>query len=51
MIAAAPALLPPRDRRPAGIAATLLVHAVLILAWKLVVAGFSAGFEWFGRIF
>jgi hypothetical protein len=34
MIAAAPALLPPRDRRPAGIAATLVVHAVLILAWQ-----------------
>ncbi|WP_449406310.1 hypothetical protein [Massilia phosphatilytica] len=34
MIATAPALLPPRDRRPAGIAATLLVHAVLIVGWQ-----------------
>lgn len=34
MIATAPALLPPRDRRPAGIAATVLVHAVLILGWQ-----------------
>lgn len=25
--------------------------AVLILAWNLVVAGFTAGFDWFGRIF
>jgi hypothetical protein len=33
MIATAPALLPPRDRRHAGIAATILVHALLILGW------------------
>ena len=25
--------------------------AVLILAWNLVLAGFNAGFDWFGRIF
>lgn len=25
--------------------------AVLVLAWNLVVAGFTAGFDWFGRIF
>lgn len=34
MIAPAPALLPPRERRHAGIAATLLVHALLILGWQ-----------------
>jgi hypothetical protein len=32
--APAPALLPPRERRHAGIAATLLVHALLILGWQ-----------------
>ncbi|KGF82519.1 hypothetical protein IA69_06860 [Massilia sp. JS1662] len=35
MIATAPALLPPRDRRHVGIAATLIVHAVLILGWQM----------------
>lgn len=35
MIATAPSLLPPRDRRPVGIAATVLVHAVLILGWQM----------------
>jgi hypothetical protein len=35
MIATAPALLPPRDRRPVGIAVTLLVHAILILGWQM----------------
>ena len=35
MIATAPALLPPRDRRHVGIAATILVHAVLILGWQM----------------
>ena len=25
--------------------------AVLVLAWNLVVAGFTTGFDWFGRIF
>jgi hypothetical protein len=25
--------------------------AVLVLAWNLVIAGFTAGFDWFGRIF
>jgi hypothetical protein len=29
------ALLPPRDRRHVGIAATVLVHAVLILGWQM----------------
>jgi len=35
MIATAPALLPPRDRRPVGIAVTLVVHALLILGWQM----------------
>ena len=35
MIATAPALLPPRDRRHVGIAATVLVHVVLILGWQM----------------
>ena len=35
MIATAPALLPPRDRRPVGIAVTVLVHAILILGWQM----------------
>ncbi len=35
MIATAPALLPPRDRRHVGIAATLIVHAILILGWQM----------------
>lgn len=35
MIATAPALLPPRDRRHVGIAVTLVVHAVLILGWQM----------------
>jgi hypothetical protein len=34
MIATIPALLPPRGRRHAGVAATVLVHAVLLLAWQ-----------------
>jgi hypothetical protein len=34
MSAAAPALLPPRDRRHVGIAVTVLVHALLILGWQ-----------------
>jgi hypothetical protein len=34
MIATAPALLPPRDRRSIGIAATVLVHIVLFLGWQ-----------------
>jgi hypothetical protein len=33
MIATAPTLLPPRDRRHVGIAATVLVHVVLVLGW------------------
>ena len=35
MIATAPALLPPRDRRHVGIAVTLAVHAALILGWQM----------------
>ncbi len=35
MIATAPALLPPRDRRHVGIAVTLVVHAVLVLGWQM----------------
>ena len=35
MIATAPALLPPRDRRHVGVAVTLAVHAVLILGWQM----------------
>jgi hypothetical protein len=35
MSAAAPALLPPHDRRHVGIAVTVLVHAVLILGWQM----------------
>ena len=35
MIATAPALLPPRDRRPVGIAVTIAVHAILILGWQV----------------
>ena len=35
MIATASTLLPPRDRRHIGIAATVLVHAVLILGWQM----------------
>jgi hypothetical protein len=35
MIATAPVLFPPRDRRPAGIAATVLVHAILLLGWQM----------------
>lgn len=35
MIATAPALLPPRDRRHAGIAVTIVVHAVLIFGWQM----------------
>jgi hypothetical protein len=35
MIATAPTLLPPRDRRPVGIAATIAVHLVLILGWQM----------------
>jgi len=34
MIATAPALLPPRDRRHVGIAATIAVHILLILGWQ-----------------
>ncbi|WP_198117405.1 hypothetical protein [Massilia rhizosphaerae] len=34
MIATVPALLPPRDRRHAGIAATILLHAVLLMCWQ-----------------
>lgn len=35
MIATAPTFLAPRDRRPVGIAVTVLVHAVLILGWQM----------------
>jgi hypothetical protein len=35
MIATAPPLLPPRDRRHVGIATTVLVHAILILGWQM----------------
>jgi hypothetical protein len=35
MIATVPALLPPRDRRHVGIAATVLVHIALILGWQM----------------
>jgi hypothetical protein len=35
MIATAPTLLPPRDRRHIGIAATIAVHLVLILGWQM----------------
>jgi len=35
MIATAPALLPPRDRRHVGIAVTLVVHAALVLGWQM----------------
>lgn len=35
MIATAPALLPPRDRRHVGIAATVVVHAVLVVGWQM----------------
>ncbi|SDE39171.1 hypothetical protein SAMN05428966_108171 [Massilia sp. PDC64] len=35
MIATAPTLLAPRDRRPIGIAATVLLHVVLILGWQM----------------
>jgi hypothetical protein len=35
MIATAPALFPSRARRHAGIAATLHVHAILILVWQM----------------
>jgi hypothetical protein len=30
---------------------TAVTVAVLVLAWNLVVAGFTAGFDWVGRIF
>ncbi len=30
---------------------TALAVAVLVFAWKLVVAGFGAGFDWFERVF
>jgi hypothetical protein len=35
MIATAPALLPPRDRRQVGIAVTIVVHAVLVFGWQM----------------
>jgi hypothetical protein len=35
MIATVHTLLPPRDRRHVGIAATVLVHVVLILGWQI----------------
>jgi hypothetical protein len=35
MIATVSTLLPPRDRRHVGIAATVLVHVVLILGWQI----------------
>ncbi|MCS0612006.1 hypothetical protein NX783_04495 [Massilia kyonggiensis] len=35
MIATVSTLLPPRDRRHVGIAATVLVHVVLILGWQM----------------
>ena len=35
MIATAPTLLPPRERRHVGIAATVLVHVVLVLGWQM----------------
>jgi len=35
MIAFAPALLPPRDRRHVGVAVTLVVHAALLLGWQM----------------
>ena len=35
MIATAPTLLPPRDRRHVGIAVTIVVHAALILGWQM----------------
>jgi hypothetical protein len=34
-----------------GWATTALTVAVLIFAWKLVVAGFGAGADWFSRVF
>ncbi|MCS0628492.1 hypothetical protein NX786_03985 [Telluria mixta] len=35
MIATAPVLLPPRDRRHVGIAVTIVVHAALIFGWQM----------------
>jgi hypothetical protein len=35
MIATAPTLLAPRDRRPVGIAVTIVIHAILILGWQM----------------
>lgn len=34
-----------------GWTVTAITVAVLIFAWKLVVAGFQLGFDWFGRVF
>ena len=34
-----------------GWTTTALAVAVLIFAWKLVVAGFAAGFDWFSQVF